>query len=429
MNDIILIIIAIAFSAFFSGIEIAFISANKLRIELLNKKGSISGTILSEFLKKPSHFIGTTLIGNNIALVIYGITIAKIMESPLISILPPDLQSKMYIILFQTIISTLIILVAGEFLPKVLFRISPNAILSTFALFFQFIYYLLYPLVIFFVWISESTLQLLMKVKIPENTLTFGKTDLEYFIKDTDNHTIEGEVKFDSKMFENALYLKEVKVRECLLPRTEIISIEVNDSIRKLKQLFKKTKLSKIIVYNGTIDNVLGYVHHFDMLHSIKSIRSAVIPIPLVPETMTASELLDVFIRKQKSIAWVVDEFGGTAGMVTLEDVIEEIFGEIEDEFDKDELVEKKIGDNTYIFSARVEADHLNEKYGLNIPEGDYETLAGYIIANHESIPKEMEKILIGKYEFTVLKCTENKFEIIKMNVIGIKDDQELQST
>jgi CBS domain containing-hemolysin-like protein len=412
-----LIIVALLFSGFFSGMEIAFVSANRLRIQLMNKQGTWSGKMLAPFVKQPSHFIGTSLVGNNIALVIYGILMAKVLEGPLLDILPLAFQGKFYLIISQTVISTFIVLVTGEYLPKALFKMNPRFILSLFAIPFRLIYYLLYPFVIFSVWVSKLTLKVFFHESFPQDSSLFGKMDLEYIFRESDKTTLEEEANIDPKVFQKALYLRDVKVRECMVPRTEVKAVDVNEDIEKLKNAFVKTKLSKIIIYNKTIDNIIGYVHHFAMLQQPQNIHSIVMSIPLVPETMRAVELLDLLTREQKTIAWVVDEFGGTAGIVTLEDVIEEIFGEIEDEFDEEELVERKLDARTFIFSARLEVDYINEKYGLNLPTGDYETLAGFIIEEYESIPQENEHIRINGFIIKILKSRKNKIDRIKLSL------------
>ncbi len=416
MPDIVLIIIALLFSAFFSGMEIAFVSANKLRIELMQKKGAWPGRLLAYFVQKPAHFIGTSLVGNNIALVVYGIVMAKVLKAPLLQLLPPSLHTQLPLIFSQTLISTLIVLVTGEYLPKVLFRMNPRLILSVFIIPFRLTYYLLYPIVVFSVWLSNTILKIAGRVP-QENSSLFGKMDLEYIFRESDKTTLKQEANIDPKIFQKALYLRDVKVRECMVPRTEVEGVDVNDDIKNLKKSFIKTKFSKIIIYNKSIDNVIGYVHHYAMLQQPQNIHSIVMSIPLVPETMTAIELLDLLTKEQKTIAWVVDEFGGTAGIVTLEDVIEEIFGEIEDEFDEEQLIERSINENTYIFSARLEIDYVNERYQLNLPTGDYETIAGFIINEYESIPKEHERIRIDNFDITILKSKQNKIDTVKLKV------------
>ncbi len=417
MNIIAIIIVSLIFSAFFSGIEIAFISASKLKIELKKKQGNFSGKILSNFLQDPSHFISATLIGNNIALVVYGIMMAKFLAPYIHKLFPYSQNSEFLELFIQTIISTIVILLIGEFFPKIVFRISPNRILRFFAVPFAIIYYLIYPLVYIVVELSKWILKIFFKVKLERESPIFSPVDLQHFIEQT-NKQSEFEADIDTALFENALGLTNEQVRDCMIPRTEIEAIEVNSTIEELKSLFIETKLSKIIVYEESIDNVLGYIHHFELWKANKKIKDIIRQIPVVPETMSAKELLNLFIQNRKSVACVVDEFGGTAGIITLEDIIEEIFGEIDDEHDLPELIERKINSHEYIFSGRLEIDYLNEKYNLEIPDGDYETIAGYIIANHENIPEEKEEIVISHFKFTVLYVSETKIETVKLKIL-----------
>ncbi len=415
--DIQIIILSLLLSAFFSGIEIAFISADRLLIELKNKQGSFSGKILADFIKAPSRFIGATLIGNNIALVIFGLKMAEILKPWLASLLPGAITSTFSIMTFQTLICTLVILVFGEFFPKITFMLSPNRLLNIFAIPLFVIYYLLYPVMLFIMNISDFILRKILKTNFQEKELTFSKADLAYFIKDASPGEEESD-DLNKQLFNKALHLTKVKIRECMVPRLEIEAVELNTSIDELKSRFVESGFSKIIIYRESIDNIIGFVHHFDLFKMSQSIKSILLPIALVPETMSAKELLDLFTNQRRSVAWVVDEFGGTAGIVTIEDLLEELFGEIEDEHDSEDKVEQQISDSEYIFSARHEIDYLNEKYDLQLPTGEYETLAGFIVAEQETIPRVNEQIVFDKYQFTIVRVSETKIETIRLKII-----------
>ncbi len=416
-NELLFILLSIGFSAFFSGMEIAFVSANKLRIELDKKQGIFASRIVRIFTNNQGQYISTMLVGNNIALVIYGVVMAGVLEPAIMKYT----NSGMIILLTQTIISTLIILVTAEFLPKTLFRINPNKILNFFSVPVLLIYYLLYPISKFTIWISSFLLKLVLKVDINEDKeqTAFGKVDLDNII-DVSQPEIEikGDIEHDIKLFQNALDFSKIKLRECVVPRTELIALEIESSIDKLKQKFIESGLSKILIYKETIDNIIGYVQSPDLFHNPKDISSMIKSLIIVPETMPANKLLNTFMKKQKSIALIVDEFGGTAGIVTIEDIMEEIFGEIEDEHDSVELQETKINENEYIFSGRLEIDHINEKYAIEIPESEeYETIAGYILYHYEQIPNENDKISIKPFEFEILKVDRPRIELIKLTI------------
>ena len=407
----IFLILAMLFSALFSGIEIAFISANRLKIELDHKKGIFSAKILALFLKQPAKFIGAMLLGNNIALVIYSIIMAMLLE-PIIVIY---LTHNEFIILFtQTIISTVIVLFFSEFLPKALFRINPNKVLSISAIPLSITYYILYPFTYFTVGISSLILKI-FKVDTSESDLAFSKIDLEDFVANIqERQTKDEEIDTEIQIFKNALGFSDIKVRDCMIPRTEIISMDIEKSIDELKQKFIETGLSKILIFKNSIDNIIGYVHSKELFKKPSSIQSILHPVSIVPEVMSANEVLKKTIKERRSIAVVVDEFGGTSGILALEDIIEEIFGEIEDEHDKEELIELKIDATTYQFSARLEIDYLNYNYKLNLPESDeYETLGGYIINIHESIPEKDEVIANERFVFTINKVSDNKIDLI----------------
>ncbi|MGB0881852.1 MAG: hemolysin family protein [Vicingaceae bacterium] len=410
------LLLAMLASALFSGIEIAFVSANRLKIELDKNKGDFSAKILANFLKQPAKFIGAMLLGNNVALVIYSIIMAKFLE-PLIIANVGD--NELALLLIQTIISTLVVLFFAEFLPKTLFRINPNKVLTIAAIPLTIVYYILYPFTYFTVGISNLILQL-FKVDTSESDLAFSKIDLEDFIANIQEREEAGEeVDSEIQIFKNALGFSEVKVRECMIPRTEITALEVEDSIEDLKQKFIDTGLSKILIYRDSIDNIIGYVHSKELFKKPESIKSVLLPVSIVPEVMLVNEVLKKSLKERRSIAVVVDEFGGTSGILTVEDIIEEIFGEIEDEHDKEELIENQIDEKTFQFSARIEIDYINEKYKLDLPSSEeYETLGGYIINVHESIPEQGEIIEAGRVIFTIDEVSGNKIESITMKQI-----------
>ena len=410
-----IILSTLVFSAFFSGMEIAFISANKLKIELDGKQGDFFAKIISNFLKRPSRFIGTMLVGNNIALVVYGIFMAKILEPKIARYA----ESELVILLAQTIISTLIILVTAEFLPKTLFRINPNSMLRFFALPLLFIYWIMFLPMLLVIGISELLIKTFSPQLSSEEDLNFGRIDLEHYLKEGAEHTLsQEEVDHEIQIFQNALDFSKVKARECMIPRTEIVALEMEDNLEKLKDKFIETGLSKILIYKDNIDNIIGYTHSFELFKKPESIKSILLPLPIIPMSMQANEILEIFIQQKRSIAVVVDEFGGTAGIVTIEDIIEEIFGEIEDEHDKEVLIETKINDNEFLFAARLEVDYLNNEYNLGLPESDnYETIAGLIIDTFESIPSMNEQIQKDQFVFTVKKVLQNKIDLVHLKI------------
>ncbi len=414
-----IILVTMIFSAFFSGMEIAFVTANKLKIELDKKKGFISARIISDFHKIPSNFITTMLVGNNIALVIYGIVMANILRPVIASILPESINSELLILIIQTIISTLLILVTAEFLPKIIFRINPNYMLNLFAIPVFVFHYILYPVVFVSIYIAEIILKVLFNIRIIDQKHVFGPVDLDNYMKEffPEAHT-EHELEHEVQIFQNAMDFSTVKLRECMIPRTEIIAFEDIVNISDLKQKFSETGLSKILIYSDSIDNIIGYVHSYDMFRNPSTVKSVLRTLIFVPETMLANNLLTLFIQQRKSIALVVDEFGGTAGILTLEDMMEEIFGEINDEFDVEYSIEKQIGKKEFIFSGRLEIDFLNDKYKLDLPESeDYETLAGLIIHYHQSIPAQGEEIIIKNFIFTILQVSETLIKQVQVRI------------
>lgn len=417
IHYILYIIGCILLIGFFAGIEIAFISVNKLNIELRKKRGTISGKILSRFMEKPAEFIGTSLVGVNILLVIYGL-LMTIVTTPFLEALPAPLNSEYAHLLFDTLIATVVILFFAEFLPKAIFRAKAETLLNFFSIPMQLLYILLYPIAKVFVSISEFILKYLMNVRMKEKKQVFNRVDLELFVKQTMHGHENDSNELNTELFENALYLVNVKIRKCMVPRNEVEALDMDTPIEEVKKKFIETKLSKIIVYKDNIDNIAGYIHHLDLNRRPKNISEVIHSIAAVPETMSAVDLMNRFTKDRKSIAWVIDEFGGTAGIVTMEDVLEEIFGDINDEFDTPDYVEKQIAENEYIFSGRLELDYLNEKYGFNFPTDESETLSGYIISQHETIPKHKERIVIDNFEFDTLLVTDTRIETVKMKIL-----------
>lgn len=416
-NIIFYIIGCILLIGFFAGMEIAFISVNKLNIELRKKQGSVSGRILSRFMEKPSEFIGTSLVGVNVLLVFYGLWMTE-LTNPILDNLPAPLNSEYVHLVLDTLIATVIVLFFAEFLPKAIFRAKAEHLLSWFSVPMQLLYFILYPFAKIFVSISEFILKYLFNVRIKDNKQIFNRVDLEHFVKQTIHGHESDSGELNTELFENALYLVNVKIRKCMIPRNEVEAIDITTPIMDVRHKFIDTKLSKIIVYKDHIDNIVGYVHHLDLNRRPQKIQEIIHTITAVPETMSAVDLMNRFTKDRKSIAWVIDEFGGTAGIVTMEDVLEEIFGDINDEYDTQDLVEKQISENEFIFSGRMELDYLNEKYDFDFPTDDYETLSGYIIANHETIPKLKERIVIENFEFDILLVSDTRIETVKMKLL-----------
>lgn len=420
-----MIIISLIFSALFSGIEIAFVSANKLHIELQRKKGTLSGRILANFIKKPSRFIGTTLIGNTIALVVYGIFMASALEPSITALLPQSVDNDASVLIIQTAISTLFVLATAEFTPKSFFLLNPDWLLSIFAVPMWIIYWIMSPLVFVIIGLSRFFIKYILRLNYSEDKPVFGLTDLNNYIKNTISKTSEdlsnagkgSKVEINTKIFNNALEFKTVRVRECMIPRTEISAVDVEENIEVLKKAFVESGHSKIVIYRDSIDDIIGYCHSLQLFKKPKEISAILTPIIIVPETLLANELMIQFITERKSIALVVDEFGGTSGIVTIEDIIEEIFGEIQDEHDDEDWVEQKIDKNTYLVSARHEIDYLNEKYDWNIPEGDYDTLGGFILSITEDLPELHDVIDIPPFTFTVVAMQDARIDIVKINI------------
>ena len=422
--DFLIILFSLILSAFFSGMEIAYVSSNKIHIEIEKKQGGLLSKLLTKITAKPSKFIATMLIGNNIALVIYGFYMGDMLVEWFASYLPSSTTIINYLfeelsLLTQTVISTLVILVTAEFLPKVFFQIYANSLLKLFAA-PAYLFYVLFSFVSdFVIWISDIILKYLFKTKGDEVQLAFTKVELGNYISEQ-MESVEAHDTIDSEIqiFQNALEFSEVKSREVMVPRTELTAIEIHDSISNLNDLFTQTGRSKILVYKTTIDDILGYVHSFDLFKNPKHIKSMLRPVEYVPEPMFAKDVLNVLIKKRKSLAVVLDEYGGTSGIMTVEDVIEELVGEIEDEHDTFELIEEKINDNTYTFSARLEVDYMNETYKFQLPESEhYETLGGFIVNHTEEIPEKNQEITIEQFQFTIKEVSNTKIELVQLKI------------
>lgn len=414
MSALTVILICLLLSAFFSGMEIAFVASNKLRIEIDKTDKSISQTLIDLFISNSGMYITTMLVGNNVVMVIYGIFMKDYLSGYL-GFLHLSLGMK---VLVETLITTLIILVFAEFLPKTLFRLRPNAFLRVFAVPVFLFYLLFFPITYFSVWLGGVLLRIVTgkKMEQKEPNKAFGKIDLNNLIEEGEVSDEKNEEIHEIKLFRNALDFSEVKLRECIVPRTDLVALPIDADRKELTDLFVQTGLSRILIYKENIDNIIGYVHSSSLFKNPATIEQALSGVIIVPETMSASHLLNLFIKQQRSIAVVVDEFGITAGIVTIEDIMEEIFGEIEDEHDHPSLKEEVASDHEYIFSGRLEVDYLNEKYDLNLPENEeYETLAGYILYFNESIPAEGEKILINNVVFEVLSVKNARIEEIKV--------------
>jgi CBS domain containing-hemolysin-like protein len=412
---LVFLFLAVFFSAFFSGMEIAFVSANKLKIELDKKQGGWAAKILSSFIQNPAKFISAMLLGNNIALVIYGMLMAKILEP----ILYQFTNNGVVVLLIQTLLSTLFVLFFAEFLPKALLRINPNRTLAIAAIPLKIVYIIIYPFNYLTIGLSNGILKL-FKIDTSNSNMAFSKIDLEHFVMDIQERQEEGEdIEHEIQIFKNALDFSEVKARECMIHRTEIVAMNVEESIENLREKFMETGMSKILIYRDNIDNIIGYTHSLELFKKPETIKSILLPVAIIPESMPANEILKQFIKLRRSIAVVVDEFGGTSGVITMEDIVEEIFGEIEDEYDVEELVETQIDETTYQFSAKKEIDFINEKYKLDLPESeDYETLGGFVIYIHESIPEKGEVIMFKNYSLTINEVSDNKIELITINVV-----------
>lgn len=423
-TSIIIIVCSLLLSAFFSGMEIAYVSSNKIHIEIEKKQEGFLAQILTKITAKPSKFIATMLIGNNIALVIYGLFMGKLwkewlknsisVDNPFVNYMLTDLE-----LLTQTIISTLIILFTAEFLPKVFFQIYANSLLKILA-FPAYLFYVLFTFISdFVIWISDVVLKKFFKTEGDQVQLAFTKVELGNYISEQMESVEEHEeIDTEIQIFQNALEFSEVKAREVMVPRTEITALELHDSVDDLSKLFTETGYSKILIYKETIDEILGYVHSFDLFKKPKNIGSMIMPIELVPETMLIKDILNVLIKKRKSIAVVVDEYGGTSGIMTVEDIVEELFGEIEDEHDSVDLIEEQKDEDNFVFSARLEVDYINETYKIDLPEGEnYETLGGLIVDFTEEIPQQDEIVTIDNFEFKILEVSNTKIDLVALKI------------
>lgn len=415
------IIISIILIGFFAGIEVAFVSINRLNVELKKKQGKSSGILLSHFFSEPSKFIGVTLVGFNVFLVIYGLLVGEVIapaqEWALKHLPIPPAGVVMARLVIETIISTAILLILGEFIPKAFWRAKSDWLLSPFIIsLLRFFNSLFSNIAAAFVAIAEWMLKYFFNVKVDERKDPFHRADLEHFFQQKDE---QGEEQQElTELFENALSLPKIKIRQCLVPRKEIVGIEINTPIAEVKKKYAATQLSKLLVYENNVDHIVGYIHQLDMFKRPARVEDILLPIPAVPESMSVADLISKFSRDHKSIAWVVDEFGGTAGIVTMEDLLEEIFGEIQDEYDTEEFEEKKLSEEEFLFSGRLELDYLNEKYNFDLPSSEAETLSGLIISQHEKIPRVKERIIIGDYEFDIISVSDTRIEMVRMKIL-----------
>jgi putative hemolysin len=413
--DLIVIFCTLLLSALFSGVEIAFISSNRLKIELDRQKGKINSRILGYFYSKEQQFIATLLLGNTISLVVFGMVFAKKVNPFIYSW---GIQDEILTLILQTLISTIVVLILAEFFPKAIFQLNSNAFLKTFAFPVSILYWILFLPATLVMFLSVSILKIL-RVEIKNSEKIFSKVDLEHYVQDL-NERIREEEEFGNEVqiLQNALDFSKIKARDCMVPRPELISIEVTDSVEILRKTFVETGISKVLVYRDSIDNIIGYVHSFEMFKNPTAIHQMLKPISFVPEAIPGKQLLEMFTSSSSNIAVVVDEYGGTSGVVTIEDVIEEIFGDIEDEHDTEDWLEEKISDSEFRFSARAEIDYLNEEYGFNLPDSEaYETLGGLIIHHLESIPEINEEIEIENYKFKVEQVSDRRIEVVHLIV------------
>ena len=410
------IIITLAFSAFFSGMEIAFISANRLKIALDNKQGGVKAKILAYFAKNPASFIGTMLLGNNAAIVVYSMFMAMAIDDPLTELI----GMAWLVLLIQTIITTILVLIFAEFLPKAIFRINPNRALSMLAFPLVIIYGILWLPTFLIIGLAELILKIFIRDKGDNSQIVFEKVDLDNYLEEytTDTENSNG-LDHEVKIFHNALNFADVIARDCMVPRNEIIAFEIEEDLVGLREKFIETGLSKILIYRETVDNIIGYIHSYELFKSPETIKSMLLPVSIIPETINANKILEELINKNRSIALVVDEYGGTAGMVTMEDVIEEIFGEIQDEHDLSDVSNKRINSKEFELNGRAEIDFLNEEFRLNLPlSEEYETLGGFIISEIQNIPQQGEVIRIGNFVITIKEVSNTKIEMVRVLLI-----------
>ncbi len=394
---------------FFAGIEMAYYSANRLTIELRKKQGGSSGHLLSKFVDEPANFIGSTLIGFNIFLVFFSLQISSVMQ-PMWRYL--DVGASIVHILVEIAIATFIVLVFAEFIPRAIFRARSNSLLIRLSWLIDVFYQMFSPIAEGLINLAEWLLKYVFNVRVDKHKEPLSLSELKNLFQQNVDEERQGR---NTQLLENAQEFPKVKIRQCLVPRKEIIGLSAGASVEELKKKFIETKLSKLVIYEDNIDHLTGYVHQLDLFKNPQTIQSILLPIPAVPESMSAADLISKFSRERKSIAWVVDEFGGTAGIITMEDVLEELFGEIEDEYDTEKFVEKQIAENEFIFSGRLELDYLEQKYDFEFPENESETLSGYIINFHETIPRQKERIIIDDYEFDVISVSDTRIDMVKM--------------
>jgi putative hemolysin len=410
------IAVTMALSAFFSGMEIAFVSSNRMLAEMDREGNGIAKKIISKFYNHPNGFVSTMLVGNNIVLVVYGILVARLFDSTIFSSLDDGMK-----VTADTLLSTLVILFTGEFLPKILFKNNANRLLSVFSVPAYLFYILLWPISRFSTLLSKCLLRIVgIRMEAEADDEGFSKVDLDYLVQSSiENAHSDEEINEEVKIFQNALDFSDCKVRDCMVPRTEVNAVDVNDcTVDELMQKFVESGNSKIIVYEGDIDHIIGYIHSSEMFRNRDNWRQCVCKMPFVPETMAAQKLMHIFLQQKKSLGVVIDEFGGTSGIVSLEDIVEEIFGDIEDEHDSTKYIATQVGDNEYMLSARLEIDKVNDLFDLDLPESDdYMTVGGYILHEYQSFPKLNEVITIGRYEFRIIKSTMTKIELVKLKV------------
>jgi CBS domain containing-hemolysin-like protein len=407
--------VTILMMGLFAGMEMAFFSVNKLVVELKRKQGKAGATLLSRFVQAPVYFVGTTLIGYTLFLVFFVLLFNKVTQ-PLWNLIGLHQYEALRLVL-DIAIATFIVMIFADFIPRAIFRSRSNILLTPFIWIINFFYQILQPIAAAFIGLSNWILRYVFNVKVNNEIDAFSRTDADTLFQQGSDDETESQ-DLNTELFENASKLPKIKIRQCLVPRKEIIGIDSRASVEEVCQKFVDTKLSKLIVYESNVDNIIGYVHQLDLFKRPESIQAVLLPIPAVPESMSATDLINKFTRERKSIAWVVDEFGGTAGIVTMEDVLEEIFGEIHDEYDSEEFVEKQIAENEYIFSGRMELDYLTQRYGLQFTGTDSETLSGYIINHHETIPQQKERIIIDDYEFDVLSVSDTRIEMVKLKIL-----------
>lgn len=423
--EIFIIILSLLFSAFFSGMEIAFVSSNKVHIELVKKQEGFFAKVLAKLTEKPSKFIAAMLVGNNIALVVYGIYMGELIIKWFNGFSLDNRIAQFFIVesplLTQTILSTLVILITAEFLPKVFFQVYSNTLLKFFAVPAYIFYYLFWIVSTFVIWLSDLVLKLFFKTEGDKVQLVFTKNEIGNYISEQMETVDENEeVDSEIQIFQNALEFSEVKAREVMVPRTEIVAVELHEKITTVKKIFIETGLSKLLVYKDTVDDIIGYIHSFELFKKPKTIKSIILPVEFVPETMLVNDVLNALAKKRKSIAVVLDEYGGTSGIITVEDIVEELFGEIEDEHDTVTLIEEQLSENEYLLSARHDVDYLNETYKFDLPEGDsYETLGGLIVSHTEEIPDKDQIVTISNFKFKIIEVSNTKIDTVKLIYIG----------